>query len=90
MSEKKFIDLEVLNALVKELNKQVAVVEKINPTDHHADHVVELSKAIGIVGSISSEAMALMGDIAHTARPKNKSSLGELSLEDLLAKKDLS
>lgn len=90
MSEKKFIDLEVLNALVKELNRQVAVVEKINPTDHHADHIVELSKAIGIVGSISSESMALMADIAHTARPKNKASLGELtSLEDLL-KKDLS
>lgn len=90
MSEKKLIDLEILNALVKELNKQVAVIEKINPADHHSDHIVEVSKAIGIVGSISSEAMALMADIAHAARPKNKAALGELtSLEDIL-KKDLS
>jgi methyl-accepting chemotaxis protein len=90
MSEKKFIDLEVLNALVKELNKQVSIIEKINSTEHHSDHIVELSKAIGIVGSISSESMALMADIARAARPKNKDSLGEIiSLDDLL-KKDLS
>lgn len=89
MSEKKFIDLEILNALVKELNRQIAVVERINPTTHHADHVVEISKAIGIIGSISSESVALMADVARAARPKQKD-LGEItSIEDLL-KKDLS
>lgn len=68
MSEKKFIDLTVLNALVKELNKQVLVTENINPKEHHADHVVELSKAVGILSSINSEAMALIGDAARSSR----------------------
>jgi len=67
MSKK--IDLQVLNALVKELNKQLSIIENINAAEHKADHVVELSKMIGLLGSVSSETVMLMGDVAAAARP---------------------
>jgi len=71
MSKK--IDLTILNALVKELNKQLSIVENIDAAEHKADHIVELSKVIGLLGSISSETVLLMGDFATLARPAESS-----------------
>lgn len=75
----KKIDLSTLNALVKELNKQVMVIENIDPAQHRADHIVEMSKIIGLLGSTSNEVILLMGDVAVVARPKSS-----LIADDLL------
>jgi hypothetical protein len=79
MNEKK-IDLSVINALVKELNKQITISDNIDAVTHHVDNIVELSKAIGLLGSISSEAVALMGDIALAT--KGGTSLGSSATAD--------
>lgn len=69
MSKK--VDLTVLNKLVAALNEQMALADNINPETHGADRIVEISKAIGLAGSISSEATFLISDIAATG-PKPK------------------
>ena len=77
MSKK--VDLKVLNDLVAALNEQIALAEAADPEKDSAKRVVELSKALGLAGSISSEASFLIGDIAAMATPagvvKGKKSL---------------
>lgn len=80
MSKK--VDLTLLNKLVAALNEQMALADNINPETHQAERIVEMSKAIGLAGSISSEATCLIGDIASTSsKPKKQLVGGE---EDLL------
>lgn len=71
------VDLSLLNRLVSELNAQVSLADKIDGATNHHDQVVELSKAIGIVSAISSEAMLLVGDIAAQAKQPNQTSVSE-------------
>ncbi len=60
------IDLKILNALVKAVNLQLTVLENIDPAAHLTDYIVETSKAIGLLSTISSEATFLVSDVARS------------------------
>lgn len=63
MSELK-VDLSLLNKIIKELNDQLALAEKVkesDPTNNHA-YVAELAKCMGLVSTVAVEATALSHD----------------------------
>ncbi len=80
------IDLKILNALVKAVNLQLSVLEKIDPVAHTTDYVVETSKTIGLLSTISSEATFLVADVARSNKQAPSSTSDDL-LEKLLGDK---
>lgn len=61
------VDLSLLNSFVKAVNDQIDIVEKLRAEEGYDPHalIVELSKTMGVLTSLSSESLLLVGDISR-------------------------
>lgn len=88
MTKELKVDLSLLNSLVKAVNDQIEAADKIRANEGYDPHafVVELSKTMGVLTSLSSESLMLVGDISRLIGQNSTpgTNAGAVGIESLL------
>lgn len=79
------IDLTLINKLVKELNLQHEIVEKVKvaSVDNKQEYTVELAKALGLVSTIKMESELLIGDFSKLIKFSTGNVMPQEAMSDL-------